>query len=151
MCGAKVLFSVVAESGKKTTMSLPPVNTRHVKIQAGESCFSKSTRHVASPPPPETHTPKKNRHNVIHHMPGKKAMIKRNSKLQKVNNKCSVCSIIFNSKSDKIFKRKNGKNGIWLGCDHDGCDYWAHAVCAGQEIVSLKRVPTLKFLCPAHQ
>ncbi|KAH3721360.1 hypothetical protein DPMN_064283 [Dreissena polymorpha] len=37
MCGASVTVTIVAESGKLTTLSYPPLTTRSVKIQNGES------------------------------------------------------------------------------------------------------------------
>ena len=88
-------------------MSLPPVNTRHVKIQAGE-LFSRSTRHVASPAPPEAHTPKKSRHHV---MPGKKTTIKQNSKLQKVNTNSVFAPLFLIQSHIKSFREKMGRTG----------------------------------------
>ncbi|XP_060573727.1 uncharacterized protein LOC132731549 [Ruditapes philippinarum] len=123
MCGAQVSLTVVAESGKKTTLSLPQVLSRHVKLQAGESSFSKHTRQMSSPPPPQSHSPKKTK--VINHMPGKKTTGKKKhiSIKERICNKLSVCFVIFNYKKDQLFKKKHGINAVWLGCDHDGCHY----------------------------
>lgn len=95
------------------------------------------------------HTPTKPK---INNLPGKKPEVKITKKqfLDRVHNKCAICKTIFQSKKDKEFQRKHKKNGQWLGCDEEGCHYWAHAFCAGKSIPSRKSAATVPFFCPNH-
>ena len=109
------------------------------------NCFRFTKKKVVQTSKPQT---KK----VIKGLPGKKTASTPALAYKKTFNKCKVCSIIYDGKADKAMQKKVGKlKWAWVGCDADGCDYWAHAVCAGIKISKLKELPTLKFLCPEHK
>ncbi|MES9884494.1 MAG: hypothetical protein ABW185_26920 [Sedimenticola sp.] len=152
MCGAEVRAYVVSESGRKVQIEAPAVGRRHVKTQtAGDTGIT--TRTVLREKTTNiTHTPKKTPVK-IHNLPGKRQKTLSLKVINdRVNNKCATCKVIYNSKADANFRKANGKkSATWIGCDRDGCKYWVHAKCAGIEIINLKSLPSLKFLCPKHK
>ena len=101
------------------------------------------------------HTPRKLKKQAIqtppvHNIPGKKIK-NSNMKRKKVTGKCSECSVIWDSKTDILFRKENGKRqSAWIGCDIATCKYWAHVKCAGLILTPGKAIEKHKFLCKDH-
>lgn len=160
MCGARIKIEITNELGKTRSMSMPPFMTRSVMQQAGESAIN--VQEITEPLAPVDGTPKKrpmlikqsSNTKTIKNLPGKKKG-KENAlspNMKRVRNKCSICKIIFDSAADKAFQKKNGrKQAVWIGCDVDECHFWAHAKCVKLDVPTLKRVRTIKFVCPEHK
>jgi hypothetical protein len=141
MCGASVKFSVISESGRLTTASFPSIKVRHVGLQAGQSAGA-----VTSFPTTHPGTPKKTPAKLVKkivNMPGKKEKEIHTTDL--TVNKCAVCKRIFNSIKDKSFRKKNGLQGVWLGCEAEGCAFWGHAICANVHVGARKMIPSIKL------
>lgn len=159
MCGAKVSLKVVAESGKYHSVDYPPITKRSVKLQIGELAFGVPKVTPKRKVAPKTHSPKKITSPIqkaIINLPGKKTNATNNSpsvtpKNMRVKNTCQICFVVFNGIKDKDFRKKYGLQGTWLGCEKDGCDFWAHARCVGVHIKTRKSIPGLTFFCSRHR
>ena len=70
-----------------------------------------------------------------------------------VPDKCAVCNIIWDSKEDVEFRKKNRnkEQASWIGCDVNKCKYWGHAVCTNIQLVPRKKLSQHNFLCPKHR
>ena len=89
--------------------------------------------------------------NVVN-LPGKKKLKTSATTTRKTTGKCQVCGVIYESKDDKMFRKKNGtRKTTWVGCDKSDCTFWAHAACAGLLLVPNKPVDKHKFLCKDHR
>ena len=158
MCGAKVSLTVVSQSGRLTKVHYPAKEFRTVKSQEGEPCVKGNitkaiTRKTSSGSPkksPLINPPSSKK--SIKCLPGKKTKTVEKKTTKTTLNRCGVCSRLYRGKSDLNFLKEVGKlKWSWLGCDRDGCDYWAHAICAGMKIPCMKKLPVMEYLCPAHK
>ncbi|XP_052242213.1 uncharacterized protein LOC127852321 [Dreissena polymorpha] len=149
-CGASVRWEVISESGRIISGTHPMRTSRTVGLQAGQTAEEtpSKSKSVGSPKRarPALMTRPDSQLLQINNLPGKKRSSSIVSNGQsKVTNKCSVCSIIFNSPKDRAFKKAHKLQGQWLGCEEEGCGFWGHARCAGVFIPSRKSIPEIKF------
>ena len=69
-----------------------------------------------------------------------------------MSGKFNICGIIFESKKDKAFRKKNGmRKTTWVGRDKFQCTFWAHATCTGLLFIPNKPVNKHKFFCKDHR
>lgn len=122
---------------------------RHVGLQA---CNSVSEAAVPPNPAPvavdQTPTKLAPPQQPIVNLPGRKSITP--SSKEKANNRCNKCNVIYDSEDDKQMKKKYKRQATWLGCDGDGCNFWAHAKCAGVKIAPRQNLEDLDFFCPDH-
>ena len=127
-----------------------PTIYRNIGVQVGESSFQ--VQDLANK---EKHTPKKIQSSVprtiINNLSGKKKPDEKGI-TTRTTGKCLVCSLIWESKADKTFRKKHGvRKTTWVGCDFPGCKLWAHANCAGFFIKPRIKVDDQPFLCKSHR
>ena len=132
-----------------------------MSIQVGAPIYSpnkRTTRAVSA-----AHTPKKVKKDVpktsrvtplnVNGIPGpsgskKKPMVSK----QKTSGKCHVCHIIWESRSDMEFRKRNGhRKTTWIGCDKKGCKFWTRANCAGLFLIPGKKVENHMYYCKHHK